>query len=152
MKQTIIVGLTTLLLLGCGSNQEELPISNEEVNEKVGEELENLFDLEKMKEWPTQTYRSDGYRPSVASEWIKVVYSPDQTTINLILYWSSNNETPIELELIESKFENGEDTGWAGIVKSTDGFFEYGFGIVEDRFNLIFDDEGRMQEFIAEDV
>jgi hypothetical protein len=175
MKRNIVLGMTALLLFSCGENAEstekkedngevqteetqtaetETTNENDLIDEAEFDHSEFIgtedYDPEKMKDWPSQTYRSDGYRPSAASEWIKVIYTPDNEFINTVLYWSTNNDTPIVMVLIESEFQDGEISGWTGKLKSTDGFFDYEFGIIEDRFNLIFDDEGRMQEFIAE--
>lgn len=162
MKRKIILGLIAMMLFSCGENQvktkdKEQQDDKKQVDQIINKEVDHSefignesYDQEKMKNWPSQTYRSDGYRPSATSEWIQVIYTPDKAFINTILYWNTNDDTPIEMELIESKFEEGEISGWTGVVKSTDDFFEYGFGIIEDRFNLIFDDEGRMQEFLLE--
>lgn len=134
-----------------GELVEEAKVMTEESEAEHSEFIghEN-YDPEKMKDWPSHTYRSDGYRPSVTSEWIKVIYTPDNELINTVLYWSTNDDTPMEMEIIDSEFQEGEISGWTGTLKTTDGFFEYGFGIIEDRFNLIYDDEGRMQEFFLE--
>lgn len=169
MKHKLMLGTVFFILFSCGEksststelieeNQEMLDEDSlkhiEEFNESDYDHSEFLghqdYDSEIMKDWPAQTYRSDGYRPSAASEWIKVIYTPDREFINTVLYWNVNNETPIEMKLIESQFEEGEISGWSGVLKSPDGFFEHGFGIIEDRFNLVFDDDGRMQTFYQE--
>ena len=164
MKTKIILGAALLSLYSCGENQKpqveentedtELFDENQDVNEADYDHSEFIghqeYDPELMKAWPSQTYRSDGYRPSASSEWIKVIYTPDRAFINTVLYWNVNNETPIEMKLMESEFIADEINGWSGVVKSPDGFFEYEFGIISDQFNLIFDDEGRMQTFYQE--
>ncbi|MCC5923061.1 MAG: hypothetical protein JJT77_04675 [Crocinitomicaceae bacterium] len=149
-KRNLIYGLMLTLLTACGERLDETPITIQETNENSSEEPVGQIDLEAMKDWPSQTYRSDGYRPSAASEWIKVIYTPDGKLINTILYWNVNDETPIEMKLIESEFIEGEISGWSGKLKSPDGFFDYEFGVIADQFNLVFDDEGRMQEFYQE--
>jgi hypothetical protein len=167
MKQKIILGATLFFLYACGgSTEEQVSQANTETSTEVASEESGAvneadydhpeilgheeYDPEKMKDWPARTYRSDGYRPSAASEWIKVIYTPDNEFINTVLYWNINDETPIVMELIESEFIEDEISGWSGKLKSPDGFFDYEFGIIEDRFNLIFDDEGRMQTFYQE--
>ena len=176
METKIILGAALFLLSACGENStassEDIAQTNtNETTEaqhsdvvtsdvdlktdQVGYDHSEFighqeYDPEKMKDWPSLTYRSDGYRPSAASEWVKVIYTPDKEFINTVLYWNVNDETPIEMELIEGEFINDEISGWSGKLKSPDGFFDYEFGIIEDRFNLIFDDEGRMQTFYAE--
>ena len=176
MKTKIILGAALFLLYACGENstvssEDKAQTNTNEITEsQEGDEVtsdEDLaideadydhsefighqeYDPELMKDWPSHTYRSDGYRPSASSEWVKVIYTPDKEFINTVLYWNVNDETPIVMELIESEFIEDEISGWSGKLKSPDGFFDYEFGIMEDRFNLIFDDEGRMQEFFAE--
>lgn len=176
MKAKIILGAALFLLCACGENstvssEDKAQTNTNEITEsQEGDEVtsdEDLaidetdydhsefighqeYDPEKMKDWPSHTYRSDGYRPSASSEWVKVIYTPDKEFINTVLYWNVNDETPIVMELIESEFIEDEISGWSGKLKSPDGFFDYEFGIMEDRFNLIFDDEGRMQTFYAE--
>jgi hypothetical protein len=176
MKTTVILGAAFFLLCACGENstyssedngqtKTNETTENQEGDETTsGEDLamneadfdhsefigHQKYDPQKMKDWPARTYRSDGYRPSAASEWIKVIYTPDNEFINTVLYWNVNDETPIVMKLIESEFIEGEISGWSGKVKSPDGFFDYEFGIIEDQFNLIFDDEGRMQTFYQE--
>lgn len=176
MKTKIILGAALFLLYACGENSttssedQAQPDPSEKTEAQNAEALSSEEDLvideadydhsefighqeydpELMKDWPSHTYRSDGYRPSAASEWIKVIYTPDRAFINTVLYWNVNNETPIEMKLIESEFIEDEISGWSGKLKSTDGFFDYEFGIMEDQFNLIFDDEGRMQTFYQE--
>lgn len=178
MKRNIIVlGLISLVMFSCGEKKEEKK-ENKETTESAASEEEEMddetgmmdeseimdesafdhsehiggtdYDAEKMKDWPSQIYRCDGYRPSMASEWIKVIYTPDNDFINTILYWNVNDETPIVLDLIESEYEEGEISGWTGVVKSPDGKEEWGFGMIEDRFNLTYGEEGPFQEFYAE--
>ena len=176
MKTKIILGAALFLLYACGENstvssEDKAQTNTNEITEsQEGDEVtsdEDLaideadydhsefighqeYDPELMKDWPSHTYRSDGYRPSASSEWVKVIYTPDKEFINTVLYWNVNDETPIEMELIESEFIEDEISGWSGKLKSPDGFFDYEFGIMEDQFNLIFDDEGRMQTFYQE--
>jgi hypothetical protein len=161
MKHKIILGTMLFFVAACGENLEN-NTSETDINANTQELIDESeldhptllghheYDPEKMKDWPARTYRSDGYRPSAASEWIKVIYTQDGEFINTVLYWNVNNETPIVMELIESELIDDEITGWSGKVKSPDGFFDYEFGIIEDQFNLIFDDEGRMQTFYQE--
>ncbi|TVQ65304.1 MAG: hypothetical protein EA360_10135 [Balneolaceae bacterium] len=109
------------------------------------------YDAEKMAEWPSVAYRSDGFRPGIASEWIRVIYTPDREFIAAILYWNVPDEEPLAADLIETQWEEGEISGWTGTLGFSDDSHRYGFGIIEDRFTLLDEETGLFQEFFLEE-
>lgn len=102
------------------------------------------------QETRTLTYRSDGYRPGIASEWISVKTGANDQNILEIAYWNSNDENKTIFEIVSQKFVDGEISGYSGELRFPGDTEATGFGIIEDRFNM--GKEGQEgQEFTQEE-
>jgi len=99
-------------------------------------------------DYVTFTFRSDGFRPGLASEWIEVILVPDDNIIHSISYWSTANDDKIAITVIEQEFFIDEISGFGGKIRFRTGDI-YEFGMIEDRFNLL-DDYGLFQEYFLE--
>lgn len=96
-------------------------------------------------------YRSDGFRPGVASEFIQVAYNDDFDRIVGIWYWNNRDQNKIRLEIVNQEVITGDEiSGAAGDLRFPGDSEVYGFGIVEGIFALT-DSNDRRQEFDYED-
>ncbi len=94
-------------------------------------------------------YRSDGFRPNMASEWVQVRTNSDMNKILEVLYWNVQDENKMKLEIVSQEFSSGEISGYTGEVRFPNEKETVGFGMIEDRFNLTPKGE-KMQEFFYE--
>ena len=108
------------------------------------------YDEKLMNEWPHVTYRSDGFRPGMASEWIRVIYTPDREFIAAVLYWNVADEEPLAADLVGTEWIENEISGWTGTLRFSTEDPLYGFGIIEDRFTLLDEETDLFQEFFLE--
>lgn len=97
----------------------------------------------------TVRYRSDGFYPGIASEWLEVTYDSEAPTVLSVVYWSSDDETKQQMEILEQSFSAGEISGYSGKL-AFPGQDPIGFGSIEDRFNLVHPGD-RFQEFELEE-
>lgn len=165
--------LVTFLLFSCGGEENynrDSAADNPEVSDSAQEwetSVEELYgesefdhseyigimqyDEEMMREWPHVTYRSDGFRPGMASEWIRVIYTPDREFIAAVLYWNMADEEPLAAELVGTEWIEDEISGWTGRLRFSSETPLYGFGIIEDRFTLLDEETDLFQEFFLEE-
>ncbi len=94
-------------------------------------------------------FRSDGYRPGVASEWIQVAFNPDGQKILVIWHWDTNNDTPKELKIISQNNVEGEISAVTGKILYGSDTDTASFSIVENTFSLRISDD-QTQEFDQE--
>ena len=107
---------------------------------------------EKTGESLTIIYRSDGFRPGLASEWISVksVEVGDTQKITEMWYWSTADEKKIPGKIVSQKFTSGEMiSGYTGEVLFQEGGTPDGFSIMEDILSFGSNDNG--QEFTQEE-
>ncbi|AFM05948.1 hypothetical protein Fleli_3632 [Bernardetia litoralis DSM 6794] len=95
-------------------------------------------------------YRSDGFRPNMASEWVQVRTNADMDKILEVLYWNVQDENKIKLEIVSQEYSEGEISGYTGEVRFPNDETTTDFGMIEDRFNLTPKGE-KMQEFFYEE-
>jgi len=94
------------------------------------------------------TFRSDGVRPGLTSEWIELVVDVEENKIINMHYWSTANDSKSAVLVIEQDYFMDEISGFVGKIRfSSEDVYE--FGLIEDRFNLL-DDYGLFQEFFLE--
>lgn len=93
---------------------------------------------EQTGESVTITYRSDGFRPNLASEWVSVksVTAGDTQKITEMWYWSSADEKKMAFEIVSQKFTDGEISGYSGEVRFPGDKTTTKFSIMEDHFDL----------------
>jgi hypothetical protein len=91
-------------------------------------------------------YRCDGFHPGVVSEWLQVAFSKDSNKIEGVWYWTAQDETPIQLNILEQEFTDGEISGYTATVNFPNSPEKIGLGLIEDKANLSFAD-GQFQEF-----
>jgi hypothetical protein len=105
---------------------------------------------EKIGEAQTIIYRSDGFRPGLASEWVSVKSAEVGGTQKIleIFYWSTADEKKIAFEIVSQKFTDGEISGYSGEVRFPSDESTTKFSIMEDHFDLGSDNS---QEFTQED-
>lgn len=127
--------------------QEETPKVETEVKEEKTEVTEVDYS---NQETFVNVYRSDGFRPNMASEWVQVRTNSDMSKILEILYWNVQDENKIKLEIVSQEYSDGEISGYTGEVRFPNESETVGFGIIEDRFNLTPEGE-KMQEFFYEE-
>ena len=160
MKTNLFVLLMfSLLLGGCGgkkaseaNNAKEVSVEDSTAVDKGKDEpAKEPQSLNENQEPRGVIYRSDGFHPGVASEWVQVAYNDERDQIIGIWYWSTADETKIPLKIIKVEFATGELGGVTGELSFTGDDEKIGFGMIEERFNFSFADE-RFQEFEYEDT
>lgn len=135
--------VTVFLLVSC----QHAPDTSK-MNEPI-ESIEQSALIEHDEtDYLTLTFRSDGFRPGLASEWIEVTLNPEENIIHSISYWSTANDDKIAIIVIEQEFFVDEISGYTGKIRFRTGDM-YEFGMIEDRFNLL-DDYGLFQEYFLE--
>ncbi|MCC5945309.1 MAG: hypothetical protein JJT94_10260 [Bernardetiaceae bacterium] len=148
-----------MLCFACQSSSESSNTDNSVENadtEIVESKPENPDSASQMttnnndEAYVTTTYRSDGFRPGVASEWVAIKSDPEAFKIIEILYWSTADEDKIPLKIVKQEFSEGEISGYTGEVMFPNDTETVGFGIIEDRFNLSYS-EDMFQEFLYEE-
>ncbi len=120
--------------------QEETPKVKTEVTETDYSNQETFVNV----------YRSDGFRPNMASEWVQIRTNSDMSKILEVLYWNVEDENKIKLEIVSQEYSEGEISGYTGEVRFPNDSETVGFGMIEDRFNLTPKGE-KMQEFTYEE-
>ncbi len=140
MLQRISFLLLLACLLACGNNTPSSDANTAQAAEPRSEET--------MVEKIVVRYRSDGFYPGMASEWLEVTYNADFRLLQ-IDYWNTADETKQTLSILEQSFETGEISGYVGKL-AFPGQAPIAFGSIEDRFNLIHDGD-RFQEFELEE-
>ncbi|GAB4402637.1 MAG: hypothetical protein OHK0053_26700 [Microscillaceae bacterium] len=143
-----------LLLTACQSKSTETSNPSDSTKETASaSEQEGSESEEKSPEVKEDAsasvgliYRSDGFRPGVASEWVQVDTDPEKNVIRGIWYWSTADENPIRLKIIKQEFSGGEISGYTADVSFPDSPEVIKLGIVEDKVNLTWSDE-QFQEF-----
>lgn len=151
MKKYILLPLAcSSLLFSCGNESDgnaNSATTTQTSNDEDSDQTTTAPNTETtaQKERPRGTiYRCDGFRPGTASEWVQVAYADKENKIVGIWLWDSNNEKKVQVKILEQRFAEGEISGFAGTFEYPGGD-KYGFGIVEDRFNISTDDQ--FQEF-----
>lgn len=100
-----------------------------------------------LKEDVKMTYRCDGFRPGLASEYIQVVVN-DENKITAMYYWNTDDEKKMTLQITSQKFIDGEISALSGAVKFPGSDDPCKFSMLEQNFNL--DCDGMFQEFEME--
>ncbi|MBC6995995.1 hypothetical protein QWY85_00785 [Neolewinella lacunae] len=142
MRFFSVLLLFLALLQGCGNSAAEPTAGTPSASAESGTTDESQDVL-------TVRYRSDGFYPGIASEWLEVTYDSETPTILSVVYWSSDDETRQEMEILEQSFSAGEISGYSGQL-AFPGQDPIGFGSIEDRFNFVHDGD-RFQEFELEE-
>ncbi len=156
MKMNFLkLNFLALALFFCASCQTpttntETAVAKDSVAVETTPITETTTSVEQTSESVTMTYRSDGFRPGLASEWISVKHAEVGGTQKIIeiLYWSTADEKKIKAEIVSQKFVDGEISGYTGELRFPDDTEATGFGIIEDRFNL---GDENSQEFTQEE-
>lgn len=95
-------------------------------------------------------YRSDGFYPGIASEYVEVHLDPENHKVVELLYWNVSDEQRQPLAIVTQTYEAGEISGYTGTLRFPDETEAIPFGIIEDRFTLTHAGE-RFQEFFYEE-
>ncbi|WP_027002216.1 hypothetical protein [Hugenholtzia roseola] len=158
MKQVFFLVFCLLFLAACQAKKEDSSnnqAQNQTLNQTETSQTEANEASAQSKQMPEKEqvsgkprgsiYRCDGFYNGIASEWIQVAFSQDGSKIEGIWYWNTQDENKKALQVSDYQVSKGEISGSTGIVTFPTGE-KYGFGQVEDRFNLTHED-GRFQEF-----
>jgi hypothetical protein len=133
------MGATAFVSVSCQSK-----VSEEKTAELTEEMLE---DYHTLIEFSNLLFRSDGFYPGITSEWIQVVVDPENKKITSAFYWNTSDDRMQDIKLLDYQYIDDEISGYSGRLNLLGS--EFGFGMYEDRFNLVHDDE-RFQEFFLE--
>lgn len=148
---------TIFLLFACGNSTEASSASSDtastEATEVAAQASEPAASSEEANdedesETFTATYRSDGFYPGIASEWVAVTTDSETAAITKIEYWNTDDETKVSLRIIQQTYHDEGMPGYDGTLAFPDQD-PIGFGIVEDMFNLTHEGD-RFQQFIYE--
>lgn len=168
MKTNILI---TIILIGflsaCGGTQNEQKETSQNAEKaKNDQEVSVKEDSDTLKkqatkenEQPKETiaknqktkglkYRSDGFHPGVRSEWLQIDIDNKQN-IKSILYWSTEDEKPIKLNIFKQDYSSGEISGFTAEIGFPDSPEVLKLGLIEDKANLTWAD-GQFQEFEME--
>lgn len=145
MKKLLFIGSMFFVTLNYSCTQT---VEKAEETAEAGKEGENT------KEEPVSlsvgiTFRSDGVHPGIASEWIQLNYGND-SKLNEIYYWNSNDETKKKLEILNQDHQDGEISATTGQLKFKGNPTVYNFSCVENMFNLFDTEAETFQEFEQE--
>lgn len=149
----------TFFLFACGNSADRgtpspnaaSPETTETVTELTSDTPSptNEADATEMEpETFTAVYRSDGFYPGIASEWIAITTDSESAAIIKAEYWNTDDDAKVPLRIIEQTYHDEGMPGYDGTL-AFPGQDPIGFGIVEDLFNLTHDDD-RFQQFIYE--
>jgi hypothetical protein len=147
MKRHFLLIFCLLFLAACQAQKEDKAENTAQTtpNQEV-EKKEQTPEKEQVSNEPRGAiYRCDGFYNGIASEWIQVALSEDGSKIEGIWYWNTQDENKKMLQVLDYTVSQGEISGSSGKLAFPTGE-KYGFGQVEDRFNLTHED-GRLQEF-----
>jgi hypothetical protein len=134
-----LIVATAFFMVSCKSQ-----VSEEKTPELAEEPME---DHHTIVEFSNLLFRSDGFYPGIASEWIQVVVDPSNQKITSAVYWNTSDDIMQDIKLLNYDYIDDEISGYSGRLNLLGS--EVGFGMFEDRFNLVHDDE-RFQEFFLE--
>jgi PBP1b-binding outer membrane lipoprotein LpoB len=120
------------------TNTEAATVTDSVAVEATPTETTTTTAAEQTGESVTITYRSDGFRPGVASEWVSVksVQVGDTQKITEMFYWSTADEKKMAFEIVSQKFTDGEISGYSGEVRFPGDKTTTKFSIMEDHFDL----------------
>lgn len=133
-----ILGLTCMLIACKGSSDDKNEVEEQQESSQVEREIK------------TYVFRSDGFRPGIASEWIELDLDILNAEILRISYYSTEDEKPLEISIQSQTFYDDEIYGIVGTLLFPDDVSTIGFGLIEDRFILDYD-EFLTQEFYWEE-
>ncbi|GEM_PF-6571524 len=143
--------LTLIVILICNacSQYTDQNPENGELTNIVHQEDREMISDDSDVTITNQLFRSDGFRAGISSEWIEAEINSELNYILNIEYWNTNDEKPLQFEIISQEYFNDEIAGYSGTLKipGDDSIFE--FGLIEERFNLLYND-GLFQEFYFE--
>lgn len=154
-KYSILSVALALSFAACGSSDAPTSNTNTEnkdaaVSTKAPKTESASTNLDPKDEKLNKSiYRSDGFRPGVASEWIQVAYPEGGKKVLAIWHWDTNDEKPHELKIISQEYMDGEITAITGKLIYGADTDTASFAIVENRFTLMTGDADG-QEFEQE--